>query len=124
MTGSDFGYSRLAGEFIDYHAFAPGVILAARLKPGFAWALTGEETLGVHPQKRFFAGGANSVRGLAQYRLGPKLLVADASPCWRGRKRMAAPVARRPSSTTAVAMPARWRWRSRTRSRCSRSAAR
>jgi len=34
--------------------------------------------LGLHPQKRFFAGGPNSVRGLAQYRLGPKLLTINA----------------------------------------------
>jgi outer membrane protein insertion porin family/translocation and assembly module TamA len=35
--------------------------------------------LGLHPQKRFFAGGPNSVRGFAQYRLGPKLLTVDAA---------------------------------------------
>ena len=31
----------------------------------------------VHPQKRFYAGGANSVRGFAQSRLGPRVLVTD-----------------------------------------------
>ncbi len=77
-TGSDFGYSRLAAEYIDYHTFTRGLVGAFRLKPGIALALTSESTLGVHPQKRFFAGGANSVRGFAQYRLGPKLLIVDA----------------------------------------------
>lgn len=77
--GSDFGYTRLAGEFVDYHTFTPGLVAAARLKPGWANALTGEEKLGVHPQKRFYAGGPNSVRGFAQYQHGPKLLIADAT---------------------------------------------
>lgn len=77
-TGSDFGYSRFAAEYIDYHTFTRGLVGAFRLKPGIALALTSENTLGVHPQKRFFAGGANSVRGFAQYRLGPKLLIVDA----------------------------------------------
>ncbi|MGD8279032.1 MAG: BamA/TamA family outer membrane protein [Gemmatimonadota bacterium] len=77
-TGSDFGYSRIAAEYIDYHTFTTGLVGAVRLKPGIALALTSENTLGVHPQKRFFAGGANSVRGFAQYRLGPKLLIVDA----------------------------------------------
>jgi len=77
QTGSDFGYTRLAAELIDYHAIVPGLILAVRLKPGWAHALDKAE-LGPHPQKRFFAGGSNSVRGFAQFRLGPKLLVADA----------------------------------------------
>ena len=31
----------------------------------------------VHPQKRFYAGGANSVRGFAQSRLGPRVLQVD-----------------------------------------------
>ena len=31
----------------------------------------------VHPQKRFFAGGSNSVRGYAQNRLGPKVLTVS-----------------------------------------------
>ncbi len=76
-TGSSFGYTRMAAELIDYHAVMPGVIWALRLKPG--WANSHDDAeLGLHPQKRFFAGGPNSVRGFAQFRLGPKLLVADA----------------------------------------------
>ena len=31
----------------------------------------------VHPQKRFFSGGANSVRGFAQNQLGPRVLTVD-----------------------------------------------
>jgi outer membrane protein insertion porin family len=80
FTGSDFSYTRMAAELIDYHTFLPGWIWALRLKPGIAHPLTfGNQTgLGVNPQKRFFEGGPNSVRGFAQYQLGPKLLTVSA----------------------------------------------
>ncbi len=82
MTGSDFSYARLAAELSEYRSLGSGVVLAARLRPGWARSL-GEPPeaggLGLHPQKRFFAGGPNSVRGYAQYRLGPKVLTADAA---------------------------------------------
>ena len=79
MTGSEFGYGRLLGEATTYRSVRPGVILAARLAAGAAWAIAEPgEGLGIHPQKRFFSGGANSVRGVAQYLLGPRLLTVDA----------------------------------------------
>jgi outer membrane protein assembly factor BamA len=79
-TGSDYSYARLLGDLSAYHDPFRGVVVAARLRPGYARALGEPGTgLGLHPQKRFFAGGANSVRGFAQYRLGPKLLTADAA---------------------------------------------
>jgi hypothetical protein len=34
----------------------------------------------VHPQRRFYAGGASSVRGYPQSRLGPRVLYTDARP--------------------------------------------
>jgi outer membrane protein insertion porin family len=78
-TASDFAYGRLSADLIDYHSWGHGIVSAIRLKPGIARPLSDAgSTLGVHPQKRFFAGGANSVRGFAQYRLGPKVLIADA----------------------------------------------
>jgi outer membrane protein assembly factor BamA len=80
VTGSEFGYLRLVGEATDYRAVARGVVLASRVRPGWARALEdGRDGLGLHPQKRFFGGGANSVRGFGQYRLGPKLLTVDAA---------------------------------------------
>lgn len=79
VTGSEFGYGRLLGEATAYRALGSGVVLAARLAAGAAWAIAEPgEGLGIHPQKRFFSGGANSVRGVAQYRLGPRLLTVDA----------------------------------------------
>lgn len=79
-VGSDFSYSRLQAEVTDYHQFMRGVVVAARLRPGWARAL-GEPRpgLGLHPQKRFFGGGSNSVRGFAQFRMGPKLLTVNAA---------------------------------------------
>jgi outer membrane protein assembly factor BamA len=77
LTGSDFHYGRFVADITDYHTVTPGVVFAARLRPGLAYAPIAEG-LGVHPSKRFFAGGPNSVRGFSQYRLGPKLLVVDA----------------------------------------------
>ncbi|MGH7507529.1 MAG: BamA/OMP85 family outer membrane protein, partial [Longimicrobiales bacterium] len=74
LTGSDFEYVRVIADITDYHTIRRGVVFASRLRPGWASALGDEDALGVHPQKRFFAGGPNSVRGFAQYRLGPKLL--------------------------------------------------
>jgi outer membrane protein assembly factor BamA len=79
-TGSDFAYTRLLGEVAHYHDPLRGVVIASRLRPG--WARAGEVAgsgLGLHPQKRFFAGGPNSVRGFPQYRLGPRLLTVNAA---------------------------------------------
>jgi outer membrane protein assembly factor BamA len=78
-TGSEFGYARILAEWITYHEPLRGLVLATRVRPG--WATSVNEPgrgLGLHPQKRFFAGGPNSVRGFGQYQLGPKLLKIDA----------------------------------------------
>jgi outer membrane protein assembly factor BamA len=79
LTGSEYAYGRAFSELTLYREPFRGVVVATRVRPGFAHAL-GEpgSGLGLHPQKRFFGGGPNSVRGFAQYRLGPKLLTADA----------------------------------------------
>ncbi len=83
-TGSDFSYSRVVTEGSRYARLTPGSILAARLRLGWVGAggfegLAGDATSVdiVPPQKRFYAGGANSVRGFAQGRLGPRVLQAD-----------------------------------------------
>jgi outer membrane protein assembly factor BamA len=77
-TFSDFSYIRLFADLTDYHTIVPGWVWALRLQPGYAREFGRTAgTLGVHPQKRFFAGGPNSVRGFPQYRLGPKVLTID-----------------------------------------------
>jgi outer membrane protein insertion porin family len=82
-TGSDFAYTRLIGEGSRYSRVTDGAVLAARLRGGIVWphgGSAGSGALRVNPQKRFFAGGPNSVRGFDQYRLGPSVLGIDAVP--------------------------------------------
>jgi outer membrane protein assembly factor BamA len=81
-TASDFAYTRLIGEGSAYVGEAAGVVLASRIRGGIVWPHGGSGASGVrvNPQKRFFAGGPNSVRGLDQYRLGPTVLGIDAVP--------------------------------------------
>lgn len=79
-TGSAFQYVRLTGEAAWYQAMPGDVVVAAHVRPGWARAvghIVGEDDLGLHPQRRFFAGGPNSVRGFAQSRLGPKILAVN-----------------------------------------------
>ncbi len=79
-TGSAFAYWRAVGELSEYREIRPGLVLALRLRPGFAESLADPSAgLGLHPEKRFFAGGPNSVRGFAQGQLGLKVLTVDAA---------------------------------------------
>ena len=84
LTGSDFQYNRALGEATAYVATGSGQVLAARVQAGWVGAGTFTFFVGpadvVHPQKRFFSGGANSVRGFAQNQLGPRVLTVDPSP--------------------------------------------
>jgi len=84
-TLSDFRYNRASGEAAWYQPFAgpPRHVLAARLRAGWVRPLEGtKDALGLdvtgeallHPRKRFFAGGARSVRGFAENQLGPRIL--------------------------------------------------
>ena len=79
VTGSEFRYDRAFGEAAAYLGIGAGQVLAARVSGG--WVGAGAFVLGgadvVHPQKRFFSGGANSVRGFAQNQLGPRVLTVD-----------------------------------------------
>ena len=76
-SGSAFAYQRLQGDVSWYAQPSSGLVVAGRLHPGVAWAPRAEG-VGLHPQKRFFAGGPNSIRGYAQNRLGPKTLSVSA----------------------------------------------
>jgi outer membrane protein insertion porin family len=82
-TGSSFAYTRLIGEGSAYTGRPGGTILATRLRGGVALphgGTLGSGAVGINPQKRFFAGGPNSVRGFDQYRLGPTVLGINAVP--------------------------------------------
>lgn len=83
-TGSDFRYDRVVLESSWYAPLASGAVLATRFRGGWVGSGGFADLVGassavdvVHPQKRFFAGGANSVRGFSQSRLGPRVLVTS-----------------------------------------------
>jgi outer membrane protein assembly factor BamA len=83
-TGSDFSYGRAVVEGSFYHEFeelgeTDGIVVATRLRGGVVGqgrfeADTFDDVTLVHPQKRFFSGGANSVRGFTENQLGPRVL--------------------------------------------------
>ena len=83
VTGSNFPYQRAVGELTKYLQTGNGHVLAARLRGGWVGAGSVDLPLGtaeiVHPQKRFYSGGANSVRGFAQNQLGPRVLTVGVS---------------------------------------------
>jgi outer membrane protein assembly factor BamA len=60
-------------------------VYSAHLRIGWVRPLSSGAEAGVlHPRKRFYAGGANSVRGYAEGQLGPKVLTIDDSTLLRG----------------------------------------
>lgn len=84
-TTSDFRYTRVVAEASRYVPLG-NVVLAGRVRGGWVGsggfaglAGTTEGSDIVHPQKRFYTGGASSVRGFAQSNLGPRVLFATAS---------------------------------------------
>lgn len=90
FTGSDYQYARFNIEAADFEELSEGLVLAVRLRAGavealggqpFALPEVGEEAVIVHPRKRFFVGGAQSVRGFEQNLLGPTVLLFQAEDC-------------------------------------------
>lgn len=84
-TASDFRYDRVVAEASRYSS-AGRIVFATRARGGWVGSGGFEGLVNrpqdgsvdiVHPQKRFYTGGANSVRGFAQSRLGPRVLLAD-----------------------------------------------
>jgi outer membrane protein insertion porin family/translocation and assembly module TamA len=88
-TLSDFRYNRITAEASTYRRIAfRRSILALRVRGGWVDALPGTNAaVGVigraaqdadgevlHPRKRFYAGGAQSVRGFGENQLGPRVL--------------------------------------------------
>ena len=90
FTGSDYRYNRASGEVsyylpLDVHRRR---VLAGRVRAGWVRHLAGTtEAIGIdlededdallHPRKRFYAGGARSVRGYGENQLGPQTLTID-----------------------------------------------
>ncbi|MYD14491.1 MAG: BamA/TamA family outer membrane protein [Gemmatimonadetes bacterium] len=82
FTASDYAYLRAFADASVYRRAGPDAVFALRVRAGrigavgFAGGLSGEGRFAdiVPSQKRFYGGGANSVRGFAQNTLGPRTL--------------------------------------------------
>jgi outer membrane protein insertion porin family/translocation and assembly module TamA len=76
-TGSEFRYDRAVAEGTWYSSLVGSAVLATRIRGGWVGSDgdVGAPSEIIPPQKRFYAGGANSVRGFAQSRLGPRVRV-------------------------------------------------
>ncbi|HEU4584491.1 MAG TPA: BamA/TamA family outer membrane protein [Gemmatimonadaceae bacterium] len=88
FTGSEFRYNRIAGEATRYMLVGDnGAVLAGRIRLGWVRPLrSSANALGsagvgngdiLHPRKRFYAGGSQSVRGYGENQLGPRVLTVD-----------------------------------------------
>jgi outer membrane protein insertion porin family len=80
FTLSDYRYNRAFFDAAFYtHRSGKQSVLSGHLRVGWVGALkTGVDSGVLHPRKRFYAGGANSVRGFAESQLGPKILTIEA----------------------------------------------
>ena len=76
FTFSDYRYNRFFVDAAVYgHKSRTKHVYSAHLRAGFVKTLaTGTDNGVLHPRKRFYAGGANSVRGYAENQLGPRIL--------------------------------------------------
>jgi outer membrane protein assembly factor BamA len=84
LTLSDYRYIRGVAQFAAFFGLSESSVLAARIRAGAVEPTQGTIFGGsqptnpiVFPTKRFFEGGANSVRGFGQNLLGPTVLVVD-----------------------------------------------
>ena len=75
-TVSDYSYNRAYAEGTLYRRMGPrNAVLAGHLRIGFVRPRPGRTGDGVlHPRKRFYAGGSQSVRGYGENQLGPRIL--------------------------------------------------
>lgn len=85
FTGSDYRYLRLNLQAADFESLDDDLVVGARIRAGFVEPTSGPFSVSdpdreqevIHPSKRFFVGGSQSVRGFGQNLLGPRVLVAD-----------------------------------------------
>jgi outer membrane protein assembly complex protein YaeT len=109
FTVSDFRYNRSYLEGMVYRPIGRGGVLAAHVKLGRVKALTstaaatgavGTEAEVLHPRKRFYAGGSQSVRGFGENQLGPRVLTIPAT-----KLRAAATIGTGTTPDTTLACP-------------------
>lgn len=103
-TLSDFRHNRVEVTGSVYRAVTRTGVLALRARLGWVGALRGttsalgltesDEGPVVHPRKRFYSGGSQSVRGFGERQLGPRVLTVSpaaltdtalAAPCTTGQ---------------------------------------
>jgi outer membrane protein insertion porin family len=88
ITGSDFRFNRVDLSGSSYHKMSRTAVLALRARLGWVRGTKGtnvalgvpgpEDDLAiVHPRKRFYAGGSQSVRGFGERQLGPRVLTVS-----------------------------------------------
>lgn len=78
LLGSDDEYLRVLGEAAAYREVRPGWVFAARVLGGtFLNGSLNPRTGFIPPQRRFYAGGPNSVRGFERNALGPRAYVVE-----------------------------------------------
>jgi outer membrane protein assembly factor BamA len=76
--GSDDEFLRLSTEVLGHRPLGPGWVLAGRLQAGsFLLGTLDPRRAFIPPDRRFYAGGPNSVRGFARNTLGPVVYVAQ-----------------------------------------------
>lgn len=90
FTGSEYPFVRFVVDAADFSQIVEDLVFAVHLRSGLVEP-TGRGTFRrqdgvlaqdvevVHPRKRFFAGGPNSVRGFEQFLLGPTVLLLNAN---------------------------------------------
>jgi outer membrane protein assembly factor BamA len=86
FTGSDYRYNRVFFDGAIYgHKSQTKNVYSAHLRLGWVRPVVSGTDAGVlHPRKRFYAGGANSVRGYGESQLGPRILTIDDSTLLKG----------------------------------------
>ncbi|HEX8941906.1 MAG TPA: BamA/TamA family outer membrane protein [Gemmatimonadaceae bacterium] len=85
-TASDYRYNRLFVDAAAYgHKSRTKNVYSAHLRVGWVRPINSGADIGLlHPRKRFYAGGANSVRGFSENQLGPRILTIDDSTLLKG----------------------------------------
>jgi len=76
-TGSQFRYSRIEVDGSKYFHISEKLTVAVRGHAGYVrgQSANGDSVPIILPRKRFYAGGARSVRGYGENQLGPRVLV-------------------------------------------------
>jgi outer membrane protein insertion porin family/translocation and assembly module TamA len=76
-------FTRVVGEASWYQSLGSEIVLATHLKGGVTFAprlrLTGSSSNFIPPDQRFYAGGANDVRGYDRNQLGPVVYVTPST---------------------------------------------